>query len=124
MTESAPTPFVKRLKELMEKADMTQADLVKTGIISKSYLSGILSGKHPPPDVSIIKGISRALVLDKAAENELILLAGKEFEHILANEAAADFLRKTVENGWDEEDWERHNQLVDIALPKKKKDND
>ncbi len=124
MTESTPTPFVKRLKELMEKADMTQADLVKTGIISKSYLSGILSGKHPPPDVSIIKGISRALVLDKAAENELILLAGKEFEHILANEAAADFLRKTVENGWDEEDWERHNQLVDIALPKKKKDND
>ncbi len=103
----------------MEAADRTQADLVKTGIISKSYLSGILSGKHPPPDVSIIKGISRALMLDKTAENELILLAGKEFEHILANEAAADFLRKTVENGWDEKDWERHNQLVEIALPKK-----
>ena len=119
MTDSNRTSFVKRLKLLMEAADMSQADLVKTGIISKSYLSGILSGKHPPPDVSIIKGISRALMLDKAAENELILLAGKEFEHILANEAAADFLRKTVENGWDEKDWERHNQLVEIALPKK-----
>ncbi len=119
MTDSNTTSFIRRLKQLMEAADRTQADLVKTGIISKSYLSGILSGKHPPPDVSIIKGISRALMLDKTAENELILLAGKEFEHILANEAAADFLRKTVENGWDEKDWERHNQLVEIALPKK-----
>ena len=106
----------------MEAAEVTQADLVRAEIISKSYLSGILSGKHPPPDVSIIKGISRVLGLDSQAENELILLAGKEFEHILANEAAADFLRKTVENGWDEADWQRHNQLVDIAIPKKRGD--
>ncbi len=119
MTGENTTSFSKRLKQLMAETDMSQADLVKTGIISKSYLSGILSGKHPPPDVSIIKGISRALRLDKSVQNELILLAGKEFEHILANEAAADFLRKTVENGWDEEDWERHNQLVDIALSRK-----
>ena len=112
--------FANRLKTLMEAAEISQADLVKTGILSKSYLSGILGGKHPPPDVSIIRGISRALMLDKATENDLILLAGKAFEHILANEAAADFLRKTVENGWDEDDWERHNKLVDIAITKKR----
>jgi transcriptional regulator with XRE-family HTH domain len=121
MTPSDKNTFADRLKSLMEAAEMSQADLVKSGVISKSYLSEILSGKHPPPDVSIIKGFCRALRAAKTIENELILLAGKEFEHILANEAAADFLRKTVENGWGEEEWQRHNQLVDIALPQKKK---
>jgi transcriptional regulator with XRE-family HTH domain len=116
------TSFFKRLKDLMDAKDCSQADLVKTGIISKSYLSGILSGKHPAPDVSIIRGISRALRLDSTTENELILLAGREFEHILANEAAADFLRKTVENGWDEDDWETHNKLVDLVIQKKGSD--
>jgi transcriptional regulator with XRE-family HTH domain len=121
MTPSHQNTFADRLKSLMEAADMTQADLAKSGIISKSYLSGILSGKHPPPDVSIIKGFCRELRVDKTIENELILLAGKEFEHILANEAAADFLRRTVENDWGEEEWQKHNQLVDIAIPGKKK---
>ncbi|MEW6076476.1 MAG: helix-turn-helix transcriptional regulator [Thermodesulfobacteriota bacterium] len=124
MTPSDNTTFAHRLKSLLEAADRTQADLVKSGIISKSYLSGILSGKHPAPDVSIIKGICRELRVDKTVENELILLAGKEFEHILANEAAADFLRRTVENGWGDEEWERHNQVIDIIIPARKKSPD
>ena len=107
--------FPEALKKIMIEADFTQADLVKSGVISKSYLSELLSGKHPAPDVSRIKAICRELYVDRMTENKLMILAGKEIEHAIQNEAAANFLRKTVNNGWSDEDWDRHNKIIDAV---------
>ncbi|MFC2043979.1 helix-turn-helix domain-containing protein [Chloroflexota bacterium] len=66
--------FGERLKELREKAGLSQGKLAETLGISFTYLSKLESGAKPPPSRKVIIKLAEALHCDK---DDLIVLAGK-----------------------------------------------
>lgn len=108
------------LKKLRLDAGIGLREFAKMIDKSPSYLSEIESGHVPPPSVDMIIDIAEAL---GGYKNELLSAASK-MDPILADYVshqpeAADFLRKAQEYGFDKDDWQKLEQLAEIALGKK-----
>jgi transcriptional regulator with XRE-family HTH domain len=116
MTLQDDDTFGSIVKKLRLDAEIGLRELA--GLIEKSpgYLSDIESGRVPPPKEAVILHIADALNADRAA---LLSAAGKVdpeiSEYVAGDPGAADFLRKARDRGFADRDWDRLNQLAEIA---------
>lgn len=89
------------------------AEMIKK---SPGYISDIEKGHVPPPSEAVIIQIATVLGLDK---QELLLAAGKMdpeiSTYLLQEPGAVNFVRMARDRGFFADDWERLNQLADIA---------
>lgn len=83
---------------------------------SPGYISDIEKGRVPPPSEKVIVKIAAVLGLDQQA---LLSAAGKMdpdlSAYLLKEPGAANFVRMARDRGFYGDDWDRLNQLVDIA---------
>lgn len=110
------------LKQLRLDAGVGLRELAKMIGKSPSYLSEIESGHASIPSAEMILDIAHALGGHK---NELLAAASKIdpqlTDYVSHQPEVADFLRKAQEYGFDKEDWQKLDQLAEIALGKKEK---
>jgi transcriptional regulator with XRE-family HTH domain len=122
MTEDISKSFGPLLKQLRLDAGIGLRELAKMIGKSPSYLSEIESNRVPPPSAEMILDIARAL---GGYRNELLAAASKIdpqlTDYVSHQPEAADFLRKAQEYGFDKEDWQKLDQLAEIALGRKEK---
>lgn len=122
MKAATPKSFGSTLKRLRLDAGIGLRELAKMIGKSPSYLSEIESNRVSPPSAEMILDIAEALGGHK---NELLAAASKMdpqlTEYVTHQPEAADFLRKAREYGFDREDWQKLEQLADIALSRKEK---
>ena len=122
MTAKTSNTFGSILKQLRLDKDIGLRELAKMIGKSPSYLSEIESGHASPPSPEMILDIAHALGGHK---NELLAAASKMdpqlTDYVSHQPEAADFLRKAREYGFDKEDWQKLDQLAEIALGKKEK---
>ncbi len=120
MSENISTSFGSLLKQLRLEAGIGLRELAKMIGKSPSYLSEIESGHAHAPSAEMILDIAHALGGHK---NELLAAASKMdpqlTDYVAHQPEAADFLRKAQEYGFDKEDWQKLDQLAEIALGKK-----
>jgi transcriptional regulator with XRE-family HTH domain len=114
-TDHADT-FGEKLRNLRLAAGIGLRELAASVQISPGYLSDIEQGNVPPPKVRVILSLARALNADKGA---LLSFAGKLdpdlSSYISEKPGAADFLRMARDKGFDEDDWERLSQMVELT---------
>lgn len=122
MKEDILKSFGPLLKQLRLDAGIGLRELAKMIGKSPSYLSEIESNRVPPPSAEMILDIAHAL---GGYKNELLAAASKIdpqlTDYVAHQPEAADFLRKAQEYGFDKEDWQKLEQLAEIALGKKEK---
>ena len=122
MTEDISKSFGPLLKQLRLNAGIGLRELAKMIGKSPSYLSEIESNRVPPPSAEMILDIACAL---GGYKNELLAAASKIepqlTDYVSHQPEAADFLRKAQEYGFDKEDWQKLDQLAEIALGSKEK---
>ena len=85
--------FSERLRELREKAGLSQGELADKVGVNFTYLSKIESGVKPPPSEQVILRLAEVLDADR---DELMTLAGKvpsDIAKILKNRDALQLLR-------------------------------
>jgi transcriptional regulator with XRE-family HTH domain len=120
MKAATPKTFGSTLKQLRLDAGIGLRELAKMIGKSPSYLSEIESNRVSPPSAGMILDIAGAL---GGYKNELLAAASKMdpqiTEYVAHQPEAADFLRKAREYGFDREDWQKLEQLADIALSRK-----
>jgi len=120
MTEESQKPFGTILKKLRLDTGIGLRKLAKMIGKSPSYLCEIESGHASPPSAEMILDIANALGGHK---NELLAAASKMdpqlSEYVAHQPEAADFLRKAQEYGFNKKDWQKLEQLAEIALGKK-----
>ena len=120
MIEDTSKTFGSILKKLRLDAEIGLRELAKMIGKSPSYLSDIESCHVPPPSAEMIIDIAHAL---GGYKSELLAAASKmdpQLTNYVAHQPeAADFLRKAQEYGFDKEDWQKLEQLAEIALGKK-----
>jgi transcriptional regulator with XRE-family HTH domain len=114
-TDHADT-FGEKLRNLRLEAGIGLRELAASVQISPGYLSDIEQGNVPPPKVRVILSLARALNADKGT---LLSFAGKLdpdlSSYISEKPGAADFLRMARDKGFDEDDWERLSQMVELT---------
>lgn len=108
MTQS----FGKTLKHIREKTGVSISELARLINKSKGYLSDLENDNNPPPSLFVILSIAKALNADKKI---LLMAAGKEPEYATQQTAVADFLRMSVEEEYDDEDWKNLRKIAEIA---------
>lgn len=108
------------LKKLRLDAGLGLREFAKMIGKSPSYLSEIESGHVPPPSAEMIVDIGEAL---GGHRQELLAAASKVdpqlTDYVAHRPEAADFLRKARDYGFDREDWQKLEQLAEIALGRK-----
>jgi len=119
MKEDILKSFGPLLKQLRLDAGIGLRELAKMIGKSPSYLSEIESNRVPPPSAEMILDIAHAL---GGYKNELLAAASKIdpqlTDYVSHQPEAADFLRKAQEYGFGKEDWEKIDQLAEIAFGK------
>lgn len=122
MTQHTSNTFGSILKKLRLDNSIGLRELAKMIGKSPSYLSEIESNRVPPPSVAMIVDIAEAL---GGHRNELLSAASKIdpqlTDYVAHQPEAADFLRKVQEYGFNREDWQKLEQLTEIAFGRKEK---
>lgn len=122
MTQHTSNTFGSILKKLRLDNGIGLRELAKMIGKSPSYLSEIESNRVPPPSVAMIVDIAEAL---GGHRNELLSAASKIdpqlTDYVAHQPEAADFLRKAQEYGFNREDWQKLEQLTEIAFGRKEK---
>ena len=122
MTADTSKTFGSTLKQLRLDAGIGLRELAKMIGKSPSYLSEIESDHVPAPSAEMILDIAHAIGGHK---NKLLTAASKMdpqlTDYVSHQPEAADFLRKAQEYGFDKEDWQKLDQLAEIALGRKEK---
>jgi transcriptional regulator with XRE-family HTH domain len=117
--------FGKILRELRIKSDYGLREFAKMVDIQPSYLSGIETGKHPPPKPEVIKRMADIL---GGREKELFAAAEKVDPDISAYMArqpeAADFLRMARDQDFDDQDWRKITDFIKWAKMGKDRTNE
>jgi transcriptional regulator with XRE-family HTH domain len=120
MIKDTSQTFGAILKQLRLDAGIGLRELAKMIGKSPSYMSEIETGHAPPPSAEMILDIAHAL---GGYKDELLAAASKMdpqlTDYVAHQPEAADFLRKAQEYGFDKEDWQKLEQLAEIALVKR-----
>lgn len=120
MTKKTQKTFGSILKNLRLDSSIGLRELAKMIGKSPSYLSEIESDRVPPPSAEMIIDIAHALGGHK---NELLAAASKMdpqiTDYVSHQPEAADFLRKAQEYGFNKDEWQKLDQLAEIAFGKK-----
>ena len=120
MIEETQKTFGFILKNLRLDSSIGLRELAKMIGKSPSYLSEIESDRVPPPSAEMIIDIAHALGGHK---NELLAAASKMdpqiTDYVSHQPEAADFLRKAQEYGFNKDEWQKLDQLAEIAFGKK-----
>lgn len=108
--------FGKTLRDFRVQTGVGLRELARLIDKSAGYLSDLENGRVPPPSEAVILDIARVLQVDKNA----LLMAARKVDPELSNYVvqqpqAADFLRMAKDQEFNDEDWERVNQLARIA---------
>lgn len=108
--------FGAELRRRRQEAGIGLRELAMLINKSPGYISDIETGRVAPPSEKVIIKIAAVLGLDKQV---LLIPAGKVdpeiSSYLLQEPGAVDFVRRARELGFFSEDWDRLNQLVDIA---------
>ena len=104
------------LRKLRLDADAGLREMARLIDKSPGYISDVEQGKVPPPSEEVIVKIAEVL----GADRNLLLKAARKMDPELSSYVsdaplAADFLRMTKQKGFNDKDWEKLSQLVEIA---------
>ena len=108
--------FGKVLRNLRLDAKIGLRELAASVKISPGYLSDIEQGNVPPPKVTVVLEMANALGIDKG----VLLSAARKIDpdlssYITEKPGVADFLRMAREKGFEDDDWERLSQMVELS---------
>ncbi len=108
--------FGKILREMRLEADIGLRELATLIGKSPGYLSDVELNQAPPPSEAMIIDIARAISVDKNLLLSAALKVDPEVsEYISKQPQAADFLRKAMDRGFEDEDWESLSGIMKHA---------
>jgi len=85
--------FSEFLQELIEKSSLEKKEIVAKAGIGASYVTALTAGRNRPPDLDLLRKLSKVLNLSEREEAELLYLAIEErspevLEYLISKEGA------------------------------------
>ena len=76
-----PKKFSEFLEDLIKKSGFEKKEIASHLEITGSYISGLTTGRNPPPPLDLLRKLAKALNLTEKEEAELLYLAkGEAFD--------------------------------------------
>jgi transcriptional regulator with XRE-family HTH domain len=88
-----PKKFSEFLEELIQKSGLGKKEIAYSLGITGSYVSGLTTGRNPPPPLDLLRRLAKVLNLSEREEAELLYLAIEErspdvLEYLVSEEGA------------------------------------